>query len=133
MATFSWQPWKTGPFRVERTQGKIPGTVILSIHGSITERDVYENMEPLEFRRILAPEAAPGEEPTLKQILDLTDCPSMDSRGLGMVATHLVRCKTKNVKLIAVGLSPRVQQVFKITNMDRVIPTAATVDEAEAK
>jgi len=131
MATFPWQPWKTGPFRIDRKQGRAPGTVILSVHGAITERDIYENMEPLEFRRLLAPEAAPGEEPTVKQILDLTECPSIDSRGLGMVVTHLTRCRRAGVKLVLARMSPRVQEVFKITNMDTIIPIADTVEEAE--
>ena len=133
MSTFPWQPWKTGPFHIDRKQGSTPGTVILCVHGPITERDIYENMEPLEFRSLLAPEAAPGEERTVKQILDLTDCPSMDSRGLGMIATHLTRCRRSGVKLVLAKMSPRVREVFQITNMDTIIPIADTVEDAEKK
>jgi anti-anti-sigma regulatory factor len=33
--------------------------------------------------------------------------------------------------MIVAGLSPKVREVFKITNMDKVIPIAATVEEAD--
>ena len=129
-ATFSWQTWNSGPFSMERKQGK-PGTVIHCFRGPFTVRDAYSCMEPKTLNQMLDLAMPPGEPPTTKSILDLTGCTSMDSSGLGVIATHLVRCQRQGVKLIAVGLSPRVRQVFQITKMDSVIPEAATVEEAE--
>ena len=55
----------------------------------------------------------------------------MDSAGIGMIVSHYVRCKSKGIRMIAVGLSPRVLQLFEVTKMDSIIPRAATVDEAD--
>jgi len=131
-ATFAWQTWNSGPFSMERKPGR-PGTVIHCFRGPFTVRDAYTCMEPLTVSKMLELEAAPGELPTVKSILDLTACTSVDSSGLGTIATHMVRCRKRDVKLIAVGMSPRVREVFHITRMDTVIPMAATVEEAEGR
>lgn len=133
MATFAWQTWNSGPFHIERVQGSKPGTVILRFHGPFTVRDVYTNLEPLTLNRMLALETGPGEAPITKSILDLTDCPSMDSSGLGMVVTHHVRCRKNGVKLVAAGVGARVRQIFQLTKVDTLFPCAATVEEAESR
>ena len=130
-AAFAWQTWNSDPFSIERKQGKAPGTVILRFQGPFTVRDVYSNLPTMTLNKMFELEPAPGEEPPVKNILDLTGCTFMDSSGLGMIATHHVRCQKKGVKLIAAAMTPRVQQVFKITRMDTAIPIAATVEEAE--
>jgi len=72
----------------------------------------------------------PTGEPPIVNIFDLTDVPYMDSTGLGMVIRHFVRCQDKGVRFIAAGVSPRVLELFKVTNVDAVIPMIVTVDEA---
>jgi anti-sigma B factor antagonist len=131
MATFSWQTWNSGPFSVQRKAGA-PGTVVVSFCGPFTERDVYTNLQPMELNNMLEMAPHQGEPPVRKNILDMSACTSMDSRGLGLIATHLARCQKRGVKLVVAGASPRVRQVFQITRMDSVIPLASTVDEAEA-
>ncbi len=106
--------------------------MILRFSGPFTVRDAYTNLPPMVLNKILELETAPGEEPPKLNILDLTACPYMDSSGLGIIATHYVRCQRIGLKMIAAGLSPKVRQVFKITKMDSVIPLAATVEEAES-
>ncbi len=130
-ATFAWQTWNSGPFSIEREHGHQPGTVILHFHGPFTVRDAYTNLPPLALSKMLDLEPAPGEEPPVKNILDLTHCPYIDSSGVGMIVTHQVRCQKKGVRLIAAGMSPRVREVFHITRIDTVLPIASTVDEAE--
>ncbi len=131
MATSGWQTWNSGPFSIQRRPGKSPGTVILCFCGPFTIRDAYSSLPPGELNRILGLEPAPGEEPPKLNILDLSACPFMDSSGLGIIATHYVRCQKQGLRFIVAGLSPKVREVFRITKMDKVIPIAATVDEAE--
>jgi anti-sigma B factor antagonist len=130
MATFSWQTWNSGPFSVQRKPGA-QGTVVVSFCGPFTERDIYTHLEPTELNNMLDLGAHQGEQPVRKNILDMTGCTSMDSRGLGLIATHLARCQKRGIKLIVAGASPRVRQVFQITKMDSVIPLALTVEQAE--
>jgi hypothetical protein len=106
MATSGWQTWNSGPFSIQRKPGKSPGTVILCFCGPFTIRDAYSSLPPGELNRILGLEPAPGEEPPKLNILDLSACPYMDSSGLGIIATHYVRCQKQGLKFMVAGLSP---------------------------
>lgn len=130
-ATFAWQTWNSGPFSIERERGSSPGTVILRFHGPFTTRDAYTSLPTQTLSKMLDLEPGPGEEPPVKNILDLTHCPYMDSTGIGMIVTHHVRCQKKGVRLVAAGMSPRVREVFHITRIDTVVPIASSVEEAE--
>jgi len=132
MSTFSWQTWNSRPFSIERKPGSNPGTVILCFLGPFTTRDAYSNLPPLALKKILELEPEEGEAQPVKNILDLTQCPYMDSSGLGIIVAHMVHCQKKGMKMIAAGMTPRVREVFKLTRMDSVIPIAASVEEAEA-
>ncbi len=132
MATLSWQTWNSGPFSIERKPGGSPGTVILCFRGPFTTRDAYSSLPTMTLKKILDLEPAEGEAPPVKNILDLTGCPFMDSSGLGIIVAHHVHCLKKGVKVIAAGMSPRVREVFKITKVDTVVRIAASVEEAEA-
>lgn len=81
MSNFAWQTWNSSPFSIERRQGKEPGTLILSLSGPLTMRDVYSTLTTTAFNEIVNVEAAPGEDRPLKVILDLSKCPYMDSTG----------------------------------------------------
>jgi anti-anti-sigma factor len=132
MATFSWQTWNSGPFSIERKPGKSSSTVVLRFCGPFTVRDVYTSLPTMALNKALELDAA-GEEPVTKHVLDMSTCPTIDSTGLGVIATHLVRCEKRGVRLVIAGASPRVREVFKITKMDSVIPLVTTLEEAEAK
>ena len=126
-----WQTWNSGPFCIERKSGKNPGTVILVFRGPFTLRDAYSCLEPTALNKILELEPAPGDPPVAKNIIDLTECPYIDSSGLGIIVTHLVRCQKKGIKLVCAGISPRVKQVMHITRVDGIIPCCGSVEEAE--
>ena len=131
MATYAWQSWNSRPFSIEREKGKTPGTVILRFCGPFTTRDVYSSLPTMALSKILELEPEPGEEPPSRNILDLTNCPFVDSSGLGMIVKHHVRCQRKGIRLVAAGMSPRVREVFRITKVDSVFSIVATVEEAE--
>ena len=105
MGTFSWQTWNSGPFSIERKPGSKPGTVILCFHGPFTLRDAYSSLPTMSLKQVLELEPAPGEAPPVKNILDLTGCPYMDSSGLGIIVSHMVHCNKKGMKMIAAGMT----------------------------
>ena len=125
------QLWKGTRFSIERKEGKTLGTIIFRLCGPFTARDMYGSLTPIGLRNMLDFQSTPGEEPPLVNILDLTDVPYMDSAGLGIVVGHYVSCQRKGVRLIAAGLGPRVQELFKMTKVGTTIPMATTVDEAD--
>jgi anti-anti-sigma factor len=130
-SAFSWQTWNSAPFTIERIAGKTDGTVILRFCGPFWTRDVYANLPTMALSQAFELEGQ--NTPITKHILDMTNCPSIDSSGLGIITTHHIRCGKRGVKLIVAGASPRVHEVFRITKMDTVIPLVATVEEAEER
>jgi anti-anti-sigma factor len=131
MPTSQAQIWKGSPFTIERTEGKAPGTVIFRLCGPFTARDMYGSLTPAALSNMLDFQSTPSEQAPAVNIVDLTDVPYMDSTGLGMIVRHYVRCQGKGIRLIAAGMSPRVLDLFKLTKMDAVIPTAPTAEEAD--
>jgi anti-anti-sigma factor len=121
------------PLTFEREEGKAPGTVIFHFFGPFTARTVFESQSAEGVSQMfdLQLMLPTGELPTVN-IFDLTDVEYMDSTGLGMVVRHYVRCQDKGVRFIAAGASPRVLELFKLTNVDTVIPMTATVEEVDA-
>ena len=119
------------PLTFERKVGEGPGTVVFHFSGPFTARTVFECQSPEAVSKLFDLQLMlPTGEPPIVNIFDLTDVPYMDSTGLGMVIRHFVRCQDKGVRFIAAGVSPRVLELFKVTNVDAVIPMVVTVDEA---
>ena len=125
------QIWKNSPFTIERKQGKAPGTVIFRLCGPFTARDMYGSLTPVDLHNMLDFQSTPSEQLPAINILDLTEVPYMDSAGLGMIVRHYVRCQGRGVRMIAAGVSPRVLELLKLTKMDGVLATTATVEDAD--
>jgi anti-anti-sigma factor len=117
------------PLTFEREVDEAPGTVVFHFSGPLTARTVFECQSPDAVSKLfdLQLMLPTGEPPTLN-IFNLTDVPYMDSTGLGMVVRHYVRCQDKGVRFIAAGVNPRVLELFKLTNIDEVIPMTDTYD-----
>jgi len=56
-----------------------------------------------------------------KVVLDLTDLTQMDSMGLGTIVGLYVSAKAAGGTLILINLSPRVRDLFRITNVWSVL------------
>jgi anti-sigma B factor antagonist len=108
------------PLSIERADGQAPGTRIFHLNGPVTLTNLFV-LQPI-LRQ---------DPPQRLAILDLSRVPYMDSAGMGAVINYYVHCEKHGCKLIVAGVSSRVLELFKMTKVDRVIPMAATVDEAE--
>jgi len=109
------------PLTVERKEGKLPGTRILVLEGPLTLRNMFDLQSDLRTQPY----------PDLS-ILDLSGVPYMDSAGMGLIVNHFTQCQSSGKRMVAVGVSPRVLELFKITRVDAIIPQAATIEAAEA-
>lgn len=109
------------PLTFDRCTGKLPGTRILVLNGPLTLRNMFELQGELRI----------DPQPALS-ILDLSGVPYMDSAGMGLVINHFVHCQNNGSKMVAVGVSPRVHELFKMTRVDSLVPQAPTVEAAEA-
>jgi anti-anti-sigma factor len=113
------QIWKSARLTIERGENETHG-MVFRFFGPFTGRDMYNSLSPDEFRNIF--EAAPGQEQPPAQLFDLTEVPYMDSTGLGMLASHYVRCQRKGIRLSITGAGPRVQELFRLTGLGTVLP-----------
>jgi anti-sigma B factor antagonist len=106
---------------IERLDGASDETRILRLTGPLTLPNLFE------FQTLLRSETPP------LTIIDLTSVPYMDSAGMGAVIAYYVSSQNRGGKLAAVGVNYRVLELFKLTHMDGLIPTFASVAEAEGK
>jgi anti-sigma B factor antagonist len=109
------------PLTLEHLEGKLPGTRIVVLNGPLTLRNMFELQTLLRAQ----------PEPTLS-ILDLSGVPYMDSAGMGLIINHFVHSQTRGARMVVVGVSQRVHELFKMTRVDSVVPQAKTVEAAEA-
>jgi anti-sigma B factor antagonist len=65
-------------------------------------------------------------------ILDMTQMEYMNSSGIGLLVTLLVRMNRLRQRLLAFGLSEHYQQIFALTRLDEAISIFDTEDEALA-
>lgn len=125
--------WKSTTFTVERIEGQAPGTVVYRIIGVFNARDMYGSMKQVALGNIFDQKTGSEAEAWTRQVFDLTHVPQMDSSGLGLLVSHYISCRNKGVKVVVVGPSPNVVQLFKFTKVDTLLPVAATLEEALAQ
>ena len=123
------QIWKSTKFFIERSQGKALGSVIFRFSGPFTARDMYSSLSPDALRNIF--ELPTDTAQPAVHILDLSEVPYMDSRGLGMIVSNYVRCQRNGTRMIAAGVRPRVLELFQLTKVENLFPMIATVEEAD--
>ncbi len=121
MPTVEPQSWKSARLTIERAESDTEGTVF-RLSGPFTARDLYYSLSPEALRHIF--ESAPRHPLAAKQVFDLTLVPYMDSHALGMLVSHHMRCRSKGISLTITGISPRVQELFRLTKMENVLPIA---------
>jgi anti-anti-sigma factor len=109
------------PLSFEIKGGAALGSLIFTIHGPLTLRNMFE----------LQTELRSGEVPKLA-ILDLSGVPYMDSAGMGLIINYFVHCQNAGSRMVVAGVSPRVLELFRMTKVDSVIPQVGNVEAALA-
>jgi len=130
MATTRTEMWKNQSFTIERIEGQAPSTIIYEIAGTFNARDMYGSMKQVQLGNIFEFKPESGAEAPRLHIFDLTSVPQMDSSGLGVLVSHFIACRAKGIRVVIVGSSPNVKQLFKFTKVDTILPMAATVEDA---
>ncbi len=120
--------WKNPTFTIERIEGRAPETLIYSISGPFNARDMYGSMKQVALGNIFEFKPPAGVQSPTLHIFDLSKVPQMDSSALGTIVSHFINCRNKGIRVVAVGPSPNVLQLFKFTKVDTLIPTAASIE-----
>ena len=71
-----------------------------------------------------------GREGIRGVVLDFTRLDYMNSSGIGLLVTFLVRAKRAHQQLSAFGLSDHYRQIFELTRLDEVISVHTDEDGA---
>jgi anti-anti-sigma factor len=94
---------------------------ILRIEGDVTSGSEGE---------LMAAYASIADGGTKLVVLDFSRLGYMNSGGIGLLVTLLVRAQRGGVRLVATGLSEHYRQIFELTRLDEAI--AIHDDEAAA-
>lgn len=65
-------------------------------------------------------------------LLNFTNLEYMNSSGIGLLVTMLIRAQRNNCRLAACGLSPHYRQIFELTRLDDAIAIYETEADALA-
>jgi anti-sigma B factor antagonist len=94
---------------------------VLEVSGQLTE------LECGEFLKALNGEFDSGAP---RVIMDLRDLMYMSSAGLGAVVSTHKRFRDAGRRLVLAGANLRVRKLLALTNLDQLIETADSLDEA---
>jgi anti-sigma B factor antagonist len=65
-------------------------------------------------------------------VLDFSGLGYMNSTGIGLLVTTLVRAQRAGVRLVACGLDDHYREIFSLTRLDEAIPVYRDAAEAVA-
>ena len=65
-------------------------------------------------------------------ILNFNELEYMNSSGIGLLVTLLIRTQRQKQSLVAYGLSEHYQEIFTLTRLDEAISTYGSEEEALA-
>jgi anti-sigma B factor antagonist len=85
---------------------------ILRISGDVTSASEAD---------LMAGYTRAAEDGTGVVVLDFTDLAYMNSGGIGLLVTLLVRAQRAGTRLLATGLSDHYRQIFLLTRLDEAI------------
>jgi len=89
-----------------------PGVSVIAIRGEVTGFAEDALMEAYN---------AAGADPRQTIILDFTDLEYMNSSGIGLLVTLLIRAQRQQQRLLACGLSDHYRQIFDLTRLNEAI------------
>jgi anti-sigma B factor antagonist len=96
---------------------------LIEIHGAITA--AAENALADAYTQA-------SEGGTKAIILDFNDLGYMNSSGIGLLVTMLIRANRQKQRLMAVGLNEHYREIFELTRLDEVITIYDSETEALA-
>lgn len=100
-----------------------PGVRIITIDGDVTPACEDELMAAFE---------AASAEGARAIVLDFTELEYMNSGGIGLLVTLLVRAQRSKQRLLAYGLSEHYRQILSLTRLDEAIAIHDSETEALA-
>jgi anti-sigma B factor antagonist len=89
-----------------------PKTAVIDIYGDVTS--TTESVLTEAFNQA-------SSDGTYAVLLNFSHMGYMNSSGIGLLVTLLIRAQRQGQKLLAYGLSDHYRQIFQLTRLDEVI------------
>src|ERR1700759_1724808 len=105
--------------QITREQGATSAAAILRLKGPLRLNNLFILQDSL--REI-------GEGDT---IIDVTDCPYIDSAGPGTILSHWTHTQGHQKKFALTGVSQRIGVLLELTHVDKILPMFKTAEEAD--
>jgi len=102
---------------------RINGTAVIDIEGDLTGTSENTLMDAY---------AQASNDDTKKILLNFSKLDYLNSSGIGLLVTMLIRTQRNKQTLMACGLSNHYVEIFKLTRLDEAIHIFADEDEALA-
>jgi anti-sigma B factor antagonist len=112
-----------------------PGTLTLGVRNSTEFTSIIDVSGDITSDSEKALMDAYGEasaSTTRAIVLNFTGLEYMNSGGIGLLVTLLVRANRQKQKLLAFGLTEHYKQIFELTRIDEAIGIFSTEDEGLA-
>jgi anti-sigma B factor antagonist len=101
----------------------VPSVSVIDLQGEVTGQ--VENALMDAFAQ-----ASNGTTKTI--VLNFNELEYMNSSGIGLLVTLLIRTQRQKQNLVAYGLSEHYQEIFTLTRLDEAIGTYGSEEEALA-
>ena len=98
-----------------------PSTSVMDVKGDITADSEVTLMEAYQKA---------SSDSTTAIVLNFSGLEYMNSGGIGLLVTLLVRANRQKQKLIAFGLTEHYKQIFELTRLDEAIEIFDSEDDA---
>ena len=108
---------------VEMRVSKEPEATVIAIRGEVTG---------FAEEALMSAYNEAGSDPHRTIILDFRELEYMNSSGIGLLVTLLIRTQRLQQRLLACGLSDHYQQIFDLTRLNEAIGIYSTREEALA-
>jgi anti-sigma B factor antagonist len=118
--------------RLCRYRAGVPGARFLSYRGDWVVIEVTGDLDLASSPALRHEVLALLNSGQRSIVLDLTSAGFLDSLGLGTIVAVWKRVRVHGGSFALVCPEPRLQRVFKVVDIDRILPLHATVDDALA-
>jgi anti-sigma B factor antagonist len=85
---------------------------------------------PLRLNNLFALQDALRDIGDVNTVIDVTDCPYIDSAGLGTILSHWTHTQGHGRKFALTGASQRIGVLLELTHVDKVLPMFKTAEDA---
>lgn len=113
------------------TQGTLSMDV-RRIDDAVAVLDINGEITAFSEEQLMGAYAEGGADGTKAVILNFTGLEYMNSGGIGLLVTVLVRANRAKQKLLVYGLTEHYQQIFELTRLDEAIGIYETEADAVA-